>query len=89
MILLLSQEIKILLMSVIYKQGEQRKPGLQGAAVQCLGRAREEAMGRYQLLCLACKVTRSDRASFHLSWKTNSLSGLFIMKNKEAIVAQS
>lgn len=28
-ILLLSQEMKIILMSVIYKQGEQTKPGLQ------------------------------------------------------------
>lgn len=58
--------MKILLMSVIYKQGEQTKPCLQRAAVHCLGRAREEEMGRYQLLCLACKVTCSDRASFHI-----------------------
>lgn len=53
-------------MSIIYEQGEQTKPGLQRAAVHCLGRAREEAMGRYRLLCLACKVTCSDRASFHI-----------------------
>lgn len=56
----------ILLMSVIYKQGSRQNPRFSWAAVLCFVRAREEVMGRYRLLCLACKVTCSDRASFHI-----------------------
>lgn len=46
--------------------GEQTKTCFSWAAVHCLGRAGEEVMGSYQLLYLACKVTCSDRASFHI-----------------------
>lgn len=46
--------------------GEQTKTCFSWAALHCLGRAGEEVIGSYQLLYQACKVTCSDRASFHI-----------------------